>query len=72
MKVFVAAGALLQIMVAGNQNTQGYSSLDYTYFDPYYSRFFLDEFCPTPKPEKPVNPNVDPAQITSKIEDLIE
>ena len=74
MKVLVAAGALVQIMVAGIHSSQYSSLMDYTYFDPYFTRVFIEEFCPKPNPDEPVDPtdpDVKPEEITKKIEDLI-
>ena len=69
MKVLVAAGALVQIMVAGAQ-TQQFTAFDFTYFNPYYT-IFENEYCPKEDKVDPVDPGDDPAHITAKIEDLI-
>ena len=71
MKVLIAAGALVQTMVAGIQNTQYSSGMDYTYFDPYFTQIYFDEFCPKDEPDEPSDTEVDPEEITKKIEDLI-
>ena len=80
MKVLAAAGALLQIMVAGIKT----KDLGYTHFQPYigagsstqgFTTFDFSKFCPKPAddPVEPTDPDhgVDPDQITSKIEGLI-